>query len=268
MTRLPLADYLGEPRPVALRRPRRSRAFKSTLALPGVFEANPFRFPMGTVWTLKYEILCYRGRPRLRPRSASCGSTALARRAGRRPGRRARGPRPRPPGRPEGRRDRPAAAADLRLRRGALRLRERVPLSGALALPRSPPPRRSCGDVPLQGCCSSSRPPTAILWLASRPRWPRAAARPASRPVLRHLSLRLAGAAGLHALLPGPVAAGAPRAVRWRSRSASRPCPGSWSRSRRWRLKARPRPDVRSPDGSSPGSTHAAPPHVAARAAP
>ncbi len=35
--------------------------FKSNAALPGVFSENPFRFPMGTVWTLKYEVLCYLG---------------------------------------------------------------------------------------------------------------------------------------------------------------------------------------------------------------
>lgn len=35
--------------------------YKSNIALPGVFEGNPFRFPMGTVWTLKYEVLCYAG---------------------------------------------------------------------------------------------------------------------------------------------------------------------------------------------------------------
>lgn len=35
--------------------------FKSNAALPGVFSDNPFRFPMGTVWTLKYEVLCYGG---------------------------------------------------------------------------------------------------------------------------------------------------------------------------------------------------------------
>ncbi|MFD2250980.1 peptidoglycan/LPS O-acetylase OafA/YrhL [Pseudochelatococcus lubricantis] len=32
---------------------------KSTAPLPGVFEDNPFRFALGTVWTLKYEIACY-----------------------------------------------------------------------------------------------------------------------------------------------------------------------------------------------------------------
>jgi peptidoglycan/LPS O-acetylase OafA/YrhL len=35
--------------------------FKSNTVLPGVFGENPFRFPMGTVWTLKYEVLCYGG---------------------------------------------------------------------------------------------------------------------------------------------------------------------------------------------------------------
>ena len=36
-------------------------SFKSNIALPGVFADNPFKFPMGTVWTLKYEVLCYAG---------------------------------------------------------------------------------------------------------------------------------------------------------------------------------------------------------------
>lgn len=35
--------------------------FKSAAALPGVFENNPLHFPLGTVWTLKYETLCYLG---------------------------------------------------------------------------------------------------------------------------------------------------------------------------------------------------------------
>lgn len=35
--------------------------FKSNTVLPGVFDDNPFRFPMGTVWTLKYEVICYVG---------------------------------------------------------------------------------------------------------------------------------------------------------------------------------------------------------------
>lgn len=36
-------------------------SFKSAAALPGVFAGNPLQFPMGTVWTLKYETLCYLG---------------------------------------------------------------------------------------------------------------------------------------------------------------------------------------------------------------
>lgn len=35
--------------------------YKSNTVLPGVFVDNPYRFPMGTVWTLKYEVLCYAG---------------------------------------------------------------------------------------------------------------------------------------------------------------------------------------------------------------
>ena len=33
--------------------------FKTNAALPGVFPDNPLRLPMGTVWTLKYEVICY-----------------------------------------------------------------------------------------------------------------------------------------------------------------------------------------------------------------
>ncbi|MBZ6074772.1 acyltransferase family protein [Microvirga puerhi] len=60
MTRLPLMDYLTSD---ALRRfiVATLTSFKSNIALPGVFDGNPFRFPMGTVWTLKYEVLCYVG---------------------------------------------------------------------------------------------------------------------------------------------------------------------------------------------------------------
>jgi peptidoglycan/LPS O-acetylase OafA/YrhL len=36
-------------------------AFKSATTLPGVFEANPLRWPISTVWTLRYEIFCYAG---------------------------------------------------------------------------------------------------------------------------------------------------------------------------------------------------------------
>jgi peptidoglycan/LPS O-acetylase OafA/YrhL len=60
LTRLPVLDYLASP---ALWRfvGATLTGFKSTATLPGVFEANPFTFAMGTVWTLKYEILCYAG---------------------------------------------------------------------------------------------------------------------------------------------------------------------------------------------------------------
>ena len=60
MTRLPLGEYLESP---ALRRfiTATLTSFKSNIALPGVFADNPFTFPMGTVWTLKYEVMCYAG---------------------------------------------------------------------------------------------------------------------------------------------------------------------------------------------------------------
>jgi peptidoglycan/LPS O-acetylase OafA/YrhL len=60
LTSLPLKAYFTDP---ALWRfvTTTPTTFKSTLPLPGVFEANAFRFPMGTVWTLKYELLCYGG---------------------------------------------------------------------------------------------------------------------------------------------------------------------------------------------------------------
>lgn len=35
--------------------------FKSTAPLPGVFENHPYRSLLGTVWTLKYEVICYAG---------------------------------------------------------------------------------------------------------------------------------------------------------------------------------------------------------------
>lgn len=60
LTMLPFRSYLADPalwRFISIT----LTSFKSTLPLPGVFEANPFRFPMGTVWTLKYEIFCYIG---------------------------------------------------------------------------------------------------------------------------------------------------------------------------------------------------------------
>jgi peptidoglycan/LPS O-acetylase OafA/YrhL len=60
MTRLPLGEYFVS---TDLWRfiGRTLTSFKSNAALPGVFSDNPFTFPMGTVWTLKYETLCYVG---------------------------------------------------------------------------------------------------------------------------------------------------------------------------------------------------------------
>lgn len=60
LTSLPVAAYLRDP---ALWRFlwETPATFKSTLALPGVFAGNALHFPMGTVWTLKYEIFCYGG---------------------------------------------------------------------------------------------------------------------------------------------------------------------------------------------------------------
>jgi peptidoglycan/LPS O-acetylase OafA/YrhL len=60
MTRLPLGEYLSD-RGTWRFVTATLTTFKSNIALPGVFEANPFRFPIGTVWTLKYEVLCYAG---------------------------------------------------------------------------------------------------------------------------------------------------------------------------------------------------------------
>ncbi|MEE1611287.1 acyltransferase family protein [Microvirga sp. CF3016] len=60
MTTLSFGDYLQNP---GLRRfiAATLTSFKSSIALPGVFADNPFTFPMGTVWTLKYEVICYGG---------------------------------------------------------------------------------------------------------------------------------------------------------------------------------------------------------------
>ena len=60
LTRLPLAQYFADPalwRFIALT----PTTFKSATALPGLFSDNVFPYPMGTVWTLKYEMLCYIG---------------------------------------------------------------------------------------------------------------------------------------------------------------------------------------------------------------
>lgn len=60
LTRLPLDAYLRDP---GLWRFVQGTltTFKSNTALPGLFVDNPSRAPLGTVWTLKYEVLCYLG---------------------------------------------------------------------------------------------------------------------------------------------------------------------------------------------------------------
>jgi peptidoglycan/LPS O-acetylase OafA/YrhL len=60
LTRLPLAEYLRDPGLWSFIRGTLT-TFKSNAALPGVFEGNAYRAPLGTVWTLKYEVLCYLG---------------------------------------------------------------------------------------------------------------------------------------------------------------------------------------------------------------
>lgn len=58
MTTLPLADYLRDQQLWRFVQATLT-TLKSTASLPGVFADNPFHFPLGTVWTLKYEIICY-----------------------------------------------------------------------------------------------------------------------------------------------------------------------------------------------------------------
>lgn len=60
MTRLDIAAYLTDARLWRFVTGTLT-TFKSAAALPGVFEHNPLPFAMGTVWTLKYESLCYLG---------------------------------------------------------------------------------------------------------------------------------------------------------------------------------------------------------------
>ncbi|KUL94821.1 acyltransferase [Bosea sp. WAO] len=60
LTRLDLGAYLADPRLWRFITGTLT-TFKSAAPLPGVFENNPLPFPMGTVWTLKYETLCYLG---------------------------------------------------------------------------------------------------------------------------------------------------------------------------------------------------------------
>lgn len=60
LTKLDLGAYLADPRLWRFITGTLT-TFKSAAPLPGVFESNPLPFPMGTVWTLKYETLCYLG---------------------------------------------------------------------------------------------------------------------------------------------------------------------------------------------------------------
>lgn len=58
LTTLPLADYFRDPKLWRFVQATLT-TLKSTAPLPGVFEDNPFKFALGTVWTLKYEVICY-----------------------------------------------------------------------------------------------------------------------------------------------------------------------------------------------------------------
>jgi peptidoglycan/LPS O-acetylase OafA/YrhL len=60
LTRLDLSAYLVDPQLWRFVYATLT-SFKSSAPLPGVFADNPLTFPMGTVWTLKYETLCYLG---------------------------------------------------------------------------------------------------------------------------------------------------------------------------------------------------------------
>ncbi len=60
MSRLDASAYFAEPRLWSFIW-NTLTSFKSAAALPGVFASNPLAFPMGTVWTLKYEVICYAG---------------------------------------------------------------------------------------------------------------------------------------------------------------------------------------------------------------
>jgi peptidoglycan/LPS O-acetylase OafA/YrhL len=60
LSRLSYGTYLGSPELWRFLGTTLTQ-LKSNTSLPGTFETNPFRFPMGTVWTLRYEIFCYLG---------------------------------------------------------------------------------------------------------------------------------------------------------------------------------------------------------------
>ena len=61
----------AEPGPAPLHRRRRSRASRATSRCRACSRTTPSHFPMGTVWTLKYEVLCYAGVFAHRPRRAA-----------------------------------------------------------------------------------------------------------------------------------------------------------------------------------------------------
>ena len=60
LTSLPSDAYLTDPKTWSFVKGTLT-TFKSNAALPGLFSDNPYRSPLGTVWTLKYEVLCYLG---------------------------------------------------------------------------------------------------------------------------------------------------------------------------------------------------------------
>jgi peptidoglycan/LPS O-acetylase OafA/YrhL len=60
MTTRPLAAYLGAGETWRMIW-QTITVFKSASILPGVFEGNPLRWPISTVWTLRYELMCYAG---------------------------------------------------------------------------------------------------------------------------------------------------------------------------------------------------------------
>jgi peptidoglycan/LPS O-acetylase OafA/YrhL len=58
MTSLPVGTYLSDGRVWSMIWVTVT-TFKSATTLPGVFESNPLRWPISTVWTLRYELICY-----------------------------------------------------------------------------------------------------------------------------------------------------------------------------------------------------------------
>jgi peptidoglycan/LPS O-acetylase OafA/YrhL len=60
MTTMTLGGYLASPATWKMIWQTLS-TFKSATTLPGVFEGNPLRWPISTVWTLRYELFCYAG---------------------------------------------------------------------------------------------------------------------------------------------------------------------------------------------------------------